>query len=83
MTDDQPQLYSTAEVARRLHISDAHVRRLAGRHGIGVIIGKQRVFTDADVDRLQARNTTPGRRRTTPPGAPESPLTRGTGESGS
>lgn len=63
MTDDRESLYSTAEVGRRLGLSAAHVRRLAAMHGIGVLIGKSRVFTDADVERLQARNTQVGRPR--------------------
>ena len=61
MTDDREVLYSTADVARRLRLSDAHVRRLAARLGIGVVIGKQRVFSEADIDRLRARNTQVGR----------------------
>lgn len=71
MTDDHDPLYSTAEVARRLHLSPAHVRRLAARLSVGVVIGKQYVFTDADVERLRARNTQVGRPRMYPPKAVE------------
>lgn len=60
MTNPEP-LYSTADVARRLNLSPAHVRRLSAKHGIGTMIGKQRVFTDADISRLRERNTRPGR----------------------
>ena len=61
--DDQPRLYSTKEAAEHLELHEGHVRRLAKRLGIGLLIGKQRVFTDADLDRLRDRNTRPGPRR--------------------
>lgn len=80
MTNDRDRLYSTAEVARRLALSPAHVRRLAARHGIGLVIGKTRVFTEDDVQRLRERNTQVGRPRMSPQEAPQSPVARGTGE---
>lgn len=61
--DGVPRLYSTREAAERLGLHEGHVRRLAKRLGVGLLIGKQRVFTDADLDRLRQRNTRPGPRR--------------------
>ena len=61
--DEQPRLFSTKEAAARLELHEGHVRRLAKRLDIGLLIGKQRVFTDADLERLRARNTRPGTRR--------------------
>lgn len=59
---DQTPLYSTRQVADRLGLHDGHIRRLAAQLGIGTLIGKQWVFTDADIDALRARNTRPGRK---------------------
>lgn len=58
---ERDTLYSTADVARRLSLSAAHVRRIAASQGIGVKIGKQRVFTEADIARIAERNTRVGR----------------------
>ena len=60
---DPPRLYSTKEAAERLELHEGHVRRLARRLGIGYLIGKQRVFTDGDLDRLRDRNRRPGPRQ--------------------
>lgn len=55
--DEPPRLHSTREAAELLGLHEDHVRRLAKRLDIGLLIGKQRVFTDADLERLRARNT--------------------------
>lgn len=62
---DQPRLYSTAEVAGRLGISPARVRQLARAahatgQGIGRRLGRDWLFTDADVTALERRNTQRG-----------------------
>lgn len=53
-------LISTKEAARMVGVHEGHLRRLASRLNIGQIVGKQRVFTIADVQRLEQRNTKPG-----------------------
>jgi len=57
---DTPRLYSNAEVAIALGVSPAHVRRMAGRLNLGLMIAGVRLFTAGDLDRLRARDTKRG-----------------------
>lgn len=55
--------HTTAQVAARLGLHAGHVRKMAAKFGIGTRIGRDWLFTDADVRRLLDRKTTPGRAR--------------------
>ena len=55
------RLYSTAEVAGILHVSDGRVRQLASSRGTGQHVGRSLVFTSADIAAMLDR--TPGRPR--------------------
>jgi hypothetical protein len=48
-------LYTTAEVAEDLGISMARLRLIAARYGIGKKVGRDWLFTDADLEQLRQR----------------------------
>lgn len=52
--------YSTEQVADMLGITARAVRAAAKKMGIGEPLARDRVYTDADVERLRHRKTTPG-----------------------
>lgn len=55
-------MHTTATAAARLGIDPSRVRRLAHTHGIGTKVGRDWLFTDADLAALQAHSTgKPGR----------------------
>jgi len=55
-------IYSTAQVAEKLGITDGLVLKLAHKMGLGKKLSPQVwVFLPADVDRLELRNKTAGR----------------------
>ena len=60
MTSDT--LYTTKQVADALGITTGRVRQLARALGIGRWVGSMRLYTDADIDALRARNTRSGPR---------------------
>ena len=47
------ELLTTQQVAALLGITDSHVRRLAGQHEIGWLIGRDRLYRPEDVERLR------------------------------
>jgi hypothetical protein len=53
--------YTTKEAADALGIkSTGQVRQLAAALGVGEKWGRDWMFTDADLDRMRQRNTSPG-----------------------
>lgn len=60
----QQNLWTVTEVADELGVTTGRVRQICRAHGIGEILGKTRVLTDADVDRI--RNLPDRRRRKSP-----------------
>jgi hypothetical protein len=54
-------LYTAREIADQHGVTLALVRKWRARHGRGVRIGRDWLFTDADLDAFRNRNTTPGR----------------------
>lgn len=55
---------TTKQVAERLGIDPSRVIRLAAKYGIGAKLGRDWLFTAADVDALRDRSTgKPGRPR--------------------
>lgn len=52
--------YSTKEAAVELGISVARVKQIREALGVGRLVGRNLVFTDADLDRMRQRNTSPG-----------------------
>lgn len=61
MPDDTTRFYSTKQVADLLNVSTAHVRRMAKALDLGTVrLGTARMFTDADIAILEARDTTTG-----------------------
>jgi hypothetical protein len=60
----QPKLYTSKEVADQLGVSHPLVRKIACRDNIGTKIGRDRLFTEADVERIRNRPLgKPGRPR--------------------
>lgn len=55
------ELLTTQQMAAILGITDSHVRRLAGQHDIGWLIGRDRLYRPEDVARF------PPRQRKAPP----------------
>jgi len=53
-------VYPVSTVAEMLGVTTAHVHLLSRKHGIGTIIGRERLFRDEDVQALRA---IPDRRR--------------------
>ncbi len=49
------KLYSTAEAAQAVGISEPTVRRLARLHQLGTRKGRDWLFTQADLDRMRKR----------------------------
>ncbi|MGH2604523.1 MAG: helix-turn-helix domain-containing protein, partial [Dehalococcoidia bacterium] len=58
-------LLTTNEVAAALGITPRMVRYAAKRDGIGRLVGRDYVFSAADVEALRTRKTAPGRVRST------------------
>jgi len=56
------RLLSTAEVAAILGVSDRRVRQLATSRKLGMMVGKVRVYTPADVDAMRYRPPGPPRK---------------------
>ncbi len=57
-----PPLYSPAQVRPLVGCSRTTLNDLASKHGIGRMIGRCRLYTQADVKKLkQLFNVTPGR----------------------
>lgn len=48
------KLYSTPEAAAILGKAPSTIRQNARRHGIGTVVGRSRVFNEADLERLRA-----------------------------
>ena len=48
-------MLTTAQVAQRLAITPRQVGHLARQHGIGVKVGRDWIFTEAEVQRLTIR----------------------------
>jgi hypothetical protein len=55
--------HTTTTVASRLGINPSRVRQLAAALSIGQRIGRDWLFSDDDVARLEQRNTKRGRQR--------------------
>lgn len=47
------ELLTTQQVAALLGVTDSHVRRLAGQHEVGWLIGRDRLYRPEDVERLR------------------------------
>lgn len=62
-------LYSSAEVAAAVGLSQVRVNAIALKHGLGARVGAHRVFTQADVEVIRARRSWWGR-RPEPPSTP-------------
>ena len=56
-----PTLYTTQQAADTLGLTTGRVRQLARALGIGRKVGRDHLFTEQDIERLQQRKTTPGR----------------------
>lgn len=50
-------MLTTTDVAARLGIDPSRVRRLAQTHGIGTKVGRDWLFTEADVAAMQQHST--------------------------
>jgi hypothetical protein len=48
-------MLTTAQVAQRLNVTPRQVGHLAKQHGVGVKIGRDWIFTEAEVQRLTSR----------------------------
>ena len=59
-SDEQTRLYSTKEASNEVGISIARVKQLRRDLGVGRMVGRSVVYTDADLDRMRQRNRTPG-----------------------
>jgi hypothetical protein len=57
-------LYTTKQIADALGITTGRVRQLARDLNLGRWVGTVRLFDDADLERLRARNQTRGRKDT-------------------
>ncbi len=51
----RPDLMSSGEVAQILGVDEAHVRHLARQHGVGFKVGRNWLFSHADLRRLDKR----------------------------
>jgi hypothetical protein len=60
MQTEQVRLYSTKEAAIEVGVSVQRIKQIRIDLGLGRIVGRSLVFTDADLDRMRQRNTTPG-----------------------
>ena len=47
------ELLTTQQMAAILGITDSHVRRLAKRHDVGWLVGRDRLYRPEDVERLR------------------------------
>jgi len=48
-------MLTTSQVAQRLNVTPRQVGHLAKQHGIGVKVGRDWIFTEAEVQRLTSR----------------------------
>ena len=51
----RPQLLSTSMVAKALNLDQSQVAHLARQHGLGFKVGRNWLFSPADLRRLQKR----------------------------
>jgi hypothetical protein len=54
------KLYSTQDAAKELGISVPRVKQIREAMDVGQMVARTLVFTDADLDRMRQRNTSPG-----------------------
>lgn len=47
------QLFSVQQAARKLGVTDSRVRQICREHEIGVLLGRDRVLTKEDIDRIE------------------------------
>jgi phage antirepressor YoqD-like protein len=47
------QLFSVQQAARKLGVTDSRVRQICREHEIGVLLGRDRVLTNEDIDRIE------------------------------
>lgn len=65
-TNTSADLLTVRDLTSALHISRQRVHQLARAYGIGYHYGGRLLFTQADLNFLLRRPTTPGPRRTEP-----------------
>lgn len=54
---------TTEQVADALGITTGRVRQLARKDGLGTMVGRGRLYSEADVETMRRRNTRRGRRK--------------------
>lgn len=47
------QLFSVQQAARKLGVTDSRVRQICREHEIGVLLGRDRVLTNEDIDKIE------------------------------
>lgn len=60
-SDPEQVMHSTGDVARYLDVTPSYVVKLAKRHDVGQRVGRDWMFTAADLAVLRGRNTDVGR----------------------